>query len=153
MRIGKLHPELGAEIIGLDLSTPIDAETAAAMRRAFDENVVLVIRGQNINEEQQLRAAEVFGKVSIRRRPAGGNTPGGEYDSLSCLSPTSSRTESLSAPSAMARCGFTTIPATIRTAPSYAALLDKADKLGRRNLLLEHVPSLRFDPPRAEGQA
>lgn len=80
MRIAKLHPELGAEIRGLDLTKPVDADTAAAMRKAFDDNVVLVIRDQNIDEHQQLRAAEVFGKVSIRRRPVGGNTPGGEYD-------------------------------------------------------------------------
>lgn len=80
MRIAKLHPELAAEIVGLDLTTPVDAATAATLRKAFDENIVLVIRDQQINEEQQLRAADVFGKVSIRRRPAGGNTPGGEYD-------------------------------------------------------------------------
>lgn len=80
MRIAKLHPELGAEIVGLDLRAPVDVDTAAMLRKAFDENIVLVIRNQTINEDQQLRAAEVFGKVSIRRRPVGGNTPGGEYD-------------------------------------------------------------------------
>jgi len=80
MRIAKLHPEVGAEITGLDLAKPVDAQTAMAMRKAFDDHIVLVIRKQDLDEEQQLRAAEVFGKVSIRRRPASGNSPGGEYD-------------------------------------------------------------------------
>ena len=39
-----------------------------------------VFRGQDLSEEDQLRAAGYFGKVRIRRKPANGRTPGGEFD-------------------------------------------------------------------------
>ena len=34
LRIEKTHPEIGARVWGVDLSRPIDAEVAAAMRKA-----------------------------------------------------------------------------------------------------------------------
>lgn len=80
MELCSLSSALGAEIRGVDLSKPIDAETAAAIRKAFDDNVVLVVRDQDLNEEQQLRAAEIFGKVAYRRRPVSGDGPGGDFD-------------------------------------------------------------------------
>ncbi len=78
--VQKMHPSLGAEISGVDLSRPVDAETAAAIRKAFDENIVIVVRNQTLDEPQQLKAAEIFGKVAYRRRPAAGDGPGGDYD-------------------------------------------------------------------------
>lgn len=78
--VEKIHPSLGAEVKGVDLSKPIDAETAAAIRKAFDENIVLVVRNQTLDEQQQLRAAEIFGKVAYRRRPIAGDGPGGDFD-------------------------------------------------------------------------
>lgn len=77
----KIHPALGVEVKGIDLSKPFDAGTAAAIRQAFDENIVLVARNQSLTEEQQLKAAEIFGKVARRRRPIVGDGPGGDFDS------------------------------------------------------------------------
>ena len=57
IEVVKMHPALGAEIRGVDLSKPLDAQTAAEIRRAFDENIVVVARGQTLDEQQQLRAA------------------------------------------------------------------------------------------------
>jgi taurine dioxygenase len=79
MEVVKLHPALGAEIRGVDLSKPIDEATAVAMRKAFDDHIVVVIRGQDLDPDAQLRAASVYGKVTIRKRPPG-KDPGGEYD-------------------------------------------------------------------------
>jgi taurine dioxygenase len=76
----KLHPSLGAEVKGVDLTKPVDAETAAAVRKAFDDNIVIVVRDQDLTEDQQLKAAEIFGKVAYRRRPVVGDGPGGDYD-------------------------------------------------------------------------
>lgn len=76
----KLHPSLGAEVKGVDLTKPVDAETAAAVRKAFDDNIVIVLRNQDLTEDQQLKAAEIFGKVAYRRRPVVGDGPGGDYD-------------------------------------------------------------------------
>ena len=75
-----MHPVIGAEIRGVDLSKPVDAGTAAAIRKAFEDHVMLVFRGQDLCEADQLRAGEIFGRVAERKRPAVGNLPGGDYD-------------------------------------------------------------------------
>ena len=79
MEVVKLHPALGAEIRGVDLSKPVDAATKQAIAKAFDENIVLVFKGQTLDEPAQLAAGEIFGKVAIRKRPPG-NNPGGAFD-------------------------------------------------------------------------
>ncbi len=75
-----LNPALGAEIRGVDLRQPQDEATVRAINDAFDKNIVVVFRGQELNEAEQLRAAEMFGKVAYRRRPVNGVGPGGDYD-------------------------------------------------------------------------
>lgn len=79
MDVVKLHPALGAEVRGLDLTRPIADADATAMRNALDDHIVVVFRGQDLDEDAQLAAARVFGKVAERRRPAG-RGPGGDYD-------------------------------------------------------------------------
>ena len=71
---------LGAEVKGVDLTRPLDDATVNAIRDAFDQNIVLVFRDQNLTEEDQLRAAGYFGKVAWRKRSPNGRTPGGSYD-------------------------------------------------------------------------
>jgi alpha-ketoglutarate-dependent taurine dioxygenase len=78
--IKPLSPALGAAIQGVDLRVPLDAAAVKAINQAFDEHIVVVFRGQDLSEADQLRAASYFGKVHIRRRPANGRTPGGDYD-------------------------------------------------------------------------
>ena len=75
-----LSPACGLEISGLDLRQPVDAVTAKAIRKAFDENIVVVFRQQDLSEENQLRAAEIFGKVALRKKPVSGPGPGGDFD-------------------------------------------------------------------------
>jgi taurine dioxygenase len=75
-----LSPALGAEIKGVDLRQPQDAATIKTVNDAFDKHIVVVFRGQELSEDDQVRAAGYFGKVHIRQRPANGRTPGGEYD-------------------------------------------------------------------------
>jgi taurine dioxygenase len=67
--IRPLTPVVGAEVEGIDLSQPLDAETAAAIVAAFDRHITLVFRGQDITEAQQLAFAAHFGPLGIRRRP------------------------------------------------------------------------------------
>jgi len=59
--ITRLHPSLGAEIGGVDLSRPIDAATKQALNVALGEHLALVFRGQSFTPDQYLQAAEVFG--------------------------------------------------------------------------------------------
>lgn len=75
-----LSGALGAEIKGVDLRAPQDEAAVAAIRDAFDRNVVVVFRDQHLGEDDQLRAAGYFGKVAVRRRPANGRDPGGAWD-------------------------------------------------------------------------
>jgi alpha-ketoglutarate-dependent taurine dioxygenase len=71
---------LGAEVTGLDLRQPLEDGTVRAIRDAFDRHIVLCIRDQQLCEDDQLRAASYFGKVHVRRRPANGRDPGGQWD-------------------------------------------------------------------------
>ena len=71
---------LGAEVTGIDLRQPLDAAAIAAIRASFDQHIVLCIRGQELSEADQLRAASYFGTVHVRRRPANGRDPGGQWD-------------------------------------------------------------------------
>ena len=75
-----LSGALGAEIKGVDLRAPQDAVAVAAIRDAFDRNVVVVFGDQQLSEDDQLRVAGYFGKVAVRRRPASGRDPGGQWD-------------------------------------------------------------------------
>jgi alpha-ketoglutarate-dependent taurine dioxygenase len=75
-----LSPALGAAIEGVDLRARLDEAAVKAINDALNEHLVIVFRGQDLSEDDQLRAASYFGKVHIRRRPASGRSPGGDYD-------------------------------------------------------------------------
>ena len=62
LKIEPLHPSLGAEVSGVDLSGPIDATTREELSRALADHLALVFRGQTLTPAQYLAAASVFGK-------------------------------------------------------------------------------------------
>lgn len=71
MKISKLSDALGAEVTGIDLNRQQDAATIEAIKRAFAENLVLVVRGQkDLTPEAQVRFCEFFGPLGKRSRPA-----------------------------------------------------------------------------------
>jgi taurine dioxygenase len=80
MKLASLSPALGAEITGLDLRQPVDDATAKAVRKAFDDFIFVVFRGQELSEDDQVRAASIFGKVHVRRRENYKRDPGGVFD-------------------------------------------------------------------------
>jgi len=61
LEITPLHPSLGAEITGVDLSAPIDDATRQALNRALADHLALVFRDQALTPAQYLSAASVFG--------------------------------------------------------------------------------------------
>jgi taurine dioxygenase len=61
--ITPLSEHTGAEVRGVDLGAPVDAETRAQLNRAFVQHLVLAIRGQTLAPQQMLDAAAVFGEV------------------------------------------------------------------------------------------
>ena len=52
---------LGAEILGIDLSRPLDEDTFACVAKAFFANEVIVFRNQKITPEQQIAFTRRFG--------------------------------------------------------------------------------------------
>ena len=70
--VHKLHPVIGAEVRGVDLSRPLDDETVRQIRDAWHEHTVLVFRDQKMSEDDQRRFASHFGKVAKRVPPPAG---------------------------------------------------------------------------------
>ena len=79
-QVEKLTTHIGAEIRGIDLNQIQSAETMAALKQAWLENIVLLFRGQKLTQEAQLRATEFFGKIGYLARPANEYPVG--YDKL-----------------------------------------------------------------------
>ncbi|MDB5594391.1 MAG: hypothetical protein JWM36_1352 [Hyphomicrobiales bacterium] len=69
-RVGSipLSPALGAEITGVDLRQPLDEETVRAVKRIWNEWLVILLRGQDIGEEDQVRFAQYFGPLNQSKK-------------------------------------------------------------------------------------
>lgn len=61
LTITKLTPALGAEIAGVDLARPLDAETKQALVHALAEHLALVFHDQELTPAQYLAAAATWG--------------------------------------------------------------------------------------------
>ena len=61
LEIVPLSPTMGAEIRGVDLSRPLDAAAASALREAWLEHVLLVFRGQELDDHALRRSADWLG--------------------------------------------------------------------------------------------
>ena len=55
--------KLGAEVVGVDLSQPLDASTKRALHDAWIKHAVLVIRDQKLTPPQFADAARIFGDI------------------------------------------------------------------------------------------
>ena len=66
---------VGAEVSGIDLRAPLDAATAAALRRAFLDHLVLFFRDQPLSDAELIRFGRCFGPLADipphRRLPGG----------------------------------------------------------------------------------
>jgi taurine dioxygenase len=69
VRVRRLSPALGAELLDLDLHRPLGADDREALRQALDEHHLLLVRGQHLDDSEHLAFAEIFGHVA---REAGG---------------------------------------------------------------------------------
>src|SRR4051794_34115679 len=67
MQIVKMAHALGAEIVGVDLALPLDAQTVANIRAAWLEHLVLVFRNQTITPEQHIAFSRHFGELEIHQ--------------------------------------------------------------------------------------
>ncbi len=63
-----LSPACGAEISGIDVSKPLTEHAVCAVKEAWAKYLVLVFRGQNVTQEDQLRFASYFGDLGSRKK-------------------------------------------------------------------------------------
>ncbi len=56
-----LSTALGLEILGVDLREPLSPSRIAQLREAWYEGLILLLRDQNLTEDDQVRFAEYFG--------------------------------------------------------------------------------------------
>jgi len=64
-----LSPAIGVEARGIDLRAGLDEATRAALRTAWVENCILLVRGQDLTEDEQFAYAGAFGEVADRVAP------------------------------------------------------------------------------------
>ncbi|MGH7368512.1 MAG: TauD/TfdA dioxygenase family protein [Candidatus Rokuibacteriota bacterium] len=72
----KLHPLVGAEIVGVDVAR-VDEPTFQELVGAFNEHSVLLFRGQSLTDEQQIAFSRRFGplETTIRSIASQESTP------------------------------------------------------------------------------
>jgi taurine dioxygenase len=58
-----LNSRFGAEVAGIDLSRPLDAETFEQIEQAFDRHSLLLFRGQTMSEEDHVALSRRFGTL------------------------------------------------------------------------------------------
>ena len=64
----RLSPAIGVEVRGLDISRPLDVETIAALRRAwqFEGEGLMLFRDQRLDKDQQRAFCGAFGTIGAR---------------------------------------------------------------------------------------
>ena len=75
LAITPMHPYVGAEVNGLDLSGPIDDASVNELCRAIDCHAVLVFHDQQISDRQLHDCAARFGELEIGRGALQGGRP------------------------------------------------------------------------------
>jgi taurine dioxygenase len=63
-----LSPAIGVEVLGIDLSKPLDDDRFNAIRTIWESNCVLLFRQQTLGDEAQLAFAARFGKPALVNR-------------------------------------------------------------------------------------
>lgn len=69
IEITPLSPSIGAEITGVDLHQPLDADTVAAIHRAWLDHLVILFRDQALEQEDLVRFTKHFGQPAERSSP------------------------------------------------------------------------------------
>jgi len=60
-----LHPLFAARLVGADLSQPVVEGLARAIERAMDEYAVCVLPDQQLDDEQQIAFARLYGPLEV----------------------------------------------------------------------------------------
>ena len=65
LTVRKLHPALGAEVRGIDMRRPLDAETFHALHDIWMQHLVLVFPDQHITDAEHVAFTRYFGEPEI----------------------------------------------------------------------------------------
>jgi taurine dioxygenase len=68
IQVTPLSAACGAEISGVDLTKPLSAAEVQAIKDAWGRHLVLVFRGQQVSQDDQLRFASYFGDLGSRKK-------------------------------------------------------------------------------------
>jgi alpha-ketoglutarate-dependent 2,4-dichlorophenoxyacetate dioxygenase len=71
IEVTPLHPTLGAEIRGVDLTRPVASGVFAEIEAAFNRYGILVFPEQPVTDEQQLAFSRLFGPLEVNPNYAG----------------------------------------------------------------------------------
>jgi alpha-ketoglutarate-dependent 2,4-dichlorophenoxyacetate dioxygenase len=71
IQVSPLHPTLGAEVRGVDLTRALTPEVFAEIEAAFNSCGILVFPGQPVSDEQQLAFSQLFGPLEVNPNYAG----------------------------------------------------------------------------------
>jgi alpha-ketoglutarate-dependent 2,4-dichlorophenoxyacetate dioxygenase len=71
IELAPLHPTLGAEVRGVDLTRPVMPEVFAEIDAAFNRHGILVFPEQPVTDEQQLAFTRLFGPLEVNPNYAG----------------------------------------------------------------------------------
>lgn len=70
MQITELDAPFGAEVTGLELNEPVDADTSERLNQALLDHIVLVIRDQDLSAQAYCKGMSVFGEPMLQHRLA-----------------------------------------------------------------------------------
>ncbi len=73
--VRQVHPHIGAQIEGVDLSQPLDDATFATVLDAFNQHSVLVFRNQRLSDAEQVAFSERFGELEKTSFSIGADNP------------------------------------------------------------------------------
>ena len=71
IQVTPLHPTLGAEVRGVDLTCTVTADAFAEIEAAFDRYGILVFPDQPVTDEQQLAFSQLLGPLEVNPNYAG----------------------------------------------------------------------------------
>jgi taurine dioxygenase/alpha-ketoglutarate-dependent 2,4-dichlorophenoxyacetate dioxygenase len=63
LEVHPISPALGVEVIGLDVSRPLDDETLGLVKQLFETHHLLCFRDQHLSPEQQIAFSRQFGEL------------------------------------------------------------------------------------------
>ena len=70
MELRRITPEIGVELVGMDLAQPIDNGTLAAIRAAWIEHTILLVRGEaHLHPEDLIAFARRLGELDLHDQP------------------------------------------------------------------------------------